>query len=40
VLGGRDQAPRYKVLSPADRRAVIEILRETKKGLPAAFASL
>jgi len=40
VLAGRDQAPRYKALSPADRRAVIDILRETKKGLPAAFASL
>ncbi|HEX5107963.1 MAG TPA: hypothetical protein VFV95_05935 [Vicinamibacterales bacterium] len=40
VLAGRDTAPRYKVLSQADRRAVIEILRETKKGLPAGFVSL
>jgi hypothetical protein len=40
VLGGRDAAPRYKSLSAADRRAVIEILRETKKGLPASFAAL
>ena len=40
VLAGRDPAPRYKSLTPADRRAVIEILRETKKGLPAAFSGL
>jgi len=40
VLAGRDTAPRYKSLTPADRRAVIEILRETKKGLPAAFSAL
>jgi hypothetical protein len=40
VLAGRDTAARYKVLSQADRRAVIDILRETKKGLPAGFGSL
>jgi hypothetical protein len=37
VLSGRDSAPRYKVLSAADRRAVLEILRTTKKDLPAAM---
>ena len=37
VLSGRDSAPRYKVLSAADRRAVLEILRATKKDLPAAM---
>jgi hypothetical protein len=40
VLAGRDPAPRYKVLTAADRRAVVEILRATKKALPAAFAAL
>lgn len=37
VLSGREQQPRYRVLSPADRRAVVEILRETKPGLPDYF---
>jgi hypothetical protein len=40
VLAGRDKAPRYASLTAADRRAVVEILRETKKGLPATFAAL
>jgi hypothetical protein len=40
VLAGRDSAPRYKSLTAADRRAVVEILRETKKGLPAVFTGL
>jgi len=34
VLTGQDAAPRYDALSAADRKAVIEILRETKKDLP------
>ena len=34
VLLGKDPAPRYKVLSAADRRAVLDILRATKEGLP------
>ena len=37
VLSGREKAPRYGVLTPADRRAIVEILRETKPGLPAYF---
>jgi hypothetical protein len=34
VLSGRDAAPRYNVLSSADRTAIVEILRDTKKDLP------
>jgi hypothetical protein len=37
VLSGRETSPRYKVLSAADRRAVLEILRATKNDLPAAL---
>jgi hypothetical protein len=37
VLSGADQAPRYARLSPADRRAIVEILRDTKRDLPAVF---
>jgi hypothetical protein len=37
VLSGREKQPRYKALSPADRRAVVEILRDTKQGLPNYF---
>jgi hypothetical protein len=40
VLSGREKQPRYKVLSPADRRAIVEILRETKPGLPEYFAAV
>ena len=31
VLSGRERDPRYVRLSPADRQAVLEILRDTKK---------
>jgi hypothetical protein len=37
VLSGRDKQPRYRALTLADRRAVVEILRETKPGLPDYF---
>jgi hypothetical protein len=37
VLTGRDQSDKFKRLSPGDRRAVLEILRETKAGLPEYF---
>jgi hypothetical protein len=40
VLTGRDPHPRYRVLTAADRRAIAQILRDTKKGLPEAFAAL
>jgi hypothetical protein len=39
VLSGRDTHERYKILAPADRRAIVEILRETKKDLPSYFKS-
>jgi hypothetical protein len=37
VLSGGDRAPRYARLPLAERRAIVEILRETKKDLPAYF---
>jgi hypothetical protein len=37
VLSGREKQPRYRALSLADRRAVVEILRATKPGLPDYF---
>ena len=37
VLSGRDQSEKFKKLSAEDRRAVLEILRDTKPGLPAYF---
>ena len=33
VLSGEERSPKYARLSPSDRRAIIEILRDTKKGL-------
>jgi hypothetical protein len=37
VLTGRDQNDKFKRISAEDRQAVLEILRETKPGLPAYF---
>jgi hypothetical protein len=37
VLSGAEQTPRYSHLSPSDRRAIIDILHETKRDLPAYF---
>ncbi len=37
VLSGEERAPRYARLTPADRQAILEILRETKPNLPAGF---
>jgi hypothetical protein len=38
VLSGREQDPRYRAALPlADRRAIVEILRDTKKDLPSYF---
>jgi hypothetical protein len=37
ILSGKDTSSRYARFSLADRRAVVEILRETKKGLPDYF---
>ncbi len=39
VLSGRERGARYTRLSVADRRAILEILRETKKGLPSYFTA-
>jgi hypothetical protein len=39
VLSGGAKDWDYSKLSPDDRRAIIEILRETKKELPASFAA-
>ena len=38
VLSGKETDKLYSALSLADRRAVIEILRETKSGLPGTFS--
>jgi hypothetical protein len=37
ILSGKDAEKRYSRLSPADRTAIIEILRDTKNGLPPYF---
>lgn len=37
VLSGRDRGPRAAKRSPAERQALVEILRDTKPGLPAYF---
>lgn len=39
ILNGRDTHQRYAHLTAADRRALLEILRDTKKDLPAFFKS-
>ena len=39
VLTGQDQSKTYAHLSEGDRRAVLEILRQTKTGLPASWAN-
>jgi hypothetical protein len=40
ILTGADTSPRYARLSEADRRAVVEILRDTLPDLPSGFAIL
>jgi len=37
VLSGAEKSNRYARLSLADRQAIVEILRDTKKGLPSYF---
>ena len=39
VLSGIDDDPKYDRLLPEDRQAIIEILRETKTGLPGYFGA-
>jgi hypothetical protein len=40
VLSGEETAPAYSRLSLADRQAVVEILRDTKKDLPGYFQAV
>jgi hypothetical protein len=40
VLSGEARESRYRSLSIADRRAVVEILKDTKADLPAYFAAV
>ena len=37
VLSGQDTRPKFARLSSGDRRAILEILRETKPTLPEYF---
>ena len=37
ILSGKDKDVRYQRLSPADRRAIVEIVRDTKPDLPKQF---
>jgi hypothetical protein len=37
ILSGEEKDPKYRRLSLADRRAVVEILRDTLSSLPAYF---
>ncbi len=39
VLSGEDTSKKFAHLSPSDRQAILEILRETKKDLPSAFSA-
>jgi hypothetical protein len=34
VLSGKDRSPKFAHLSDSDRSAILEIVRETKAGLP------
>jgi hypothetical protein len=40
VLAGKAREPRYRALSLADRQAVVEILKDTKRDLPAYFTAV
>jgi hypothetical protein len=40
ILSGQDKNSKYARLSPADRQAILEILRETKPALPSYFKGL
>ena len=37
VLSGSDTSPKYSKLSPSDRQAILEILRDTKTDLPSVY---
>jgi hypothetical protein len=40
ILSGQDTGAAYARLTPADRTAIIEILRETKPNLPPYFQAM
>jgi hypothetical protein len=40
ILSGQEKAQKYSRLPSADRQAVVEILRETKQGLPDYFQAI
>jgi hypothetical protein len=40
ILSGQEAGKKYARLSLGDRKAVVDILRETKHGLPVYFKSL
>jgi hypothetical protein len=40
ILSGQETGPRYLRLTPDDRRAIVDILRDTKEGLPDYFQSV
>jgi hypothetical protein len=37
ILSGEEHGNKYSKLSLVDRQAIVEILRDTKKGLPEYF---
>ncbi len=39
ILSGSDTSPKYAKLAASDRRAIVEILRDTKTDLPSVFRS-
>ncbi|HYM23790.1 MAG TPA: hypothetical protein VEU08_11285 [Vicinamibacterales bacterium] len=39
ILSGADPAPKYRALEDADRRAVVEVLKDTVPDLPRAFTA-
>jgi hypothetical protein len=40
ILSGRDTNKKYAALAKTDRQAIVEILKATKKDLPAYFGDL
>jgi hypothetical protein len=40
ILSGQERGKRYATLTLGDRRAIVEILRETKKRLPEYFQAV
>jgi len=39
VLSGKDQSPKFAHISDTDRSAILEILRDTKAGIPDYWSS-